>query len=60
MSVNIGALFAMIASAEAVASLIASVVWPLIYPITLKHNLSPGTVFFFMAGCMVLTLPLVM
>jgi hypothetical protein len=55
-----GALFSIIASLESTAGLVASIVWPLIFPFTLEHNLRPGTAYTFMAALGILLLPLVM
>ena len=55
-----GVLFSMVASVEAVARIVASVAWPLVFPFTLQHNMRSGTTFFFMAGVGALLLPLVL
>ena len=52
-----GALFSIVASLESGVLLVASVLWPLIFPLTLKHNLKPGMTYVFMAALASLILP---
>ena len=55
-----GALFSLVASVEVGATMISGIVYPYIFPVILEHNLNPGTIFFIMAACCVLPLPVLM
>ena len=52
-----GALFSIMSALESVGSLMASVSLPKILPITLEHNMNPGTSYMVMAAVGLLALP---
>lgn len=45
-----GAIFSIIASLESVVTLLAGVIWPLIFPFTLQHGMRTGMTYIFMAA----------
>ena len=53
-----GALFSFVASSEVMAALLAGVIYPIVYPATINHGLSPGTAFLIMAALCILPAPL--
>ena len=55
-----GALFSIVASVESLASLLAGIAFPIILPITLEHNLNPGTSYMIMSAVGVIGLPFLM
>lgn len=55
----LGALFSIVASAETLGGLVAGVVYPIILPLTLEHNLRPGTAYMVMAALGLIPIPLI-
>ena len=56
----IGALFAFVASAEVLATAVATAFYPNIFPVTLTQGLRPGTTYFIMASLCLVPIPLLM
>lgn len=56
----IGTLFSIIGSIEAVTHLLASALWPLIFPLTLQHDMRSGMTYFFMAALGFCLLPVIL
>ncbi len=56
-----GALFSIISSVDSMGILLAGIIWPLVFPLTLQYNLKPVRTYIFMAvlGSVLLTLNIV-
>ncbi len=48
--IHAGALLSIVASAESLSVVIGGVAYPILFPLTLEHGWSPGTVFLMMAA----------
>ncbi len=59
-SFSAGALFSVVASIQSVVSLLSSLLWPPLYPLTQTNNLPPGFIFLIMALFDVLAYPMIM